>query len=130
MRFPEEAEALDADEGSGLVRPYALVRGRTRPEPGTATAMPVEAIVETTDTGASTRLALEKGEILRRCIEPCSVVELSVHLKVPVGVTRVLVGDLLRMDVVRLHLPVPGHLPDGRVDRDLLERVLAGLEAL
>ena len=130
MRFPEEAEALDADEGSGLVRPYALVRGRTRPEPGTATAMPVEAIVETTDTGASMRLALEKGEILRRCIEPCSVVELSVHLRVPIGVTRVLVGDLLRMGVVRLHLPVPGHLADGRVDRDLLERVLAGLEAL
>ena len=115
-------------EGAALVRPYALVRGRTRT--ASSTGLPVEAIVETTEEGSGLRLALEKGAILRRCEEPCSVVELSVHLKVPVGVTRVLVGDLLRMGAVHVHLPVPGQLADGRVDRVLLERVLAGLEAL
>jgi hypothetical protein len=119
---------MDPDEGAALVRPYALVGGRTRTE--SSPGLPVEAIVETTEDGAVARLALEKGAILQRCLEPCSVVELSVHLKVPVGVTRVLVGDLLRMGAVRVHLPVPGHLADGRVDRVLLERVLAGLEAL
>ncbi len=123
-----DLEPADDDEGPALVRPYALVRGRTRTE--STPGLPVEAIVETTPDGAATRLAHEKGEILRRCVEPCSVVELSVHLKVPVGVTRVLVGDLMRMGGVRVHLPVPGHLADGRVDRVLLERVLAGLEAL
>ena len=128
MRTRDDLDPLEDDEGAALVRPYALVRGRTRTE--SAGPLPVEAIVETTDSGASQHLALEKGAILRRCIEPCSVVELSVHLKVPVGVTRVLVGDLMRMGAVVVHLPVPGHLADGRVDRVLLERVLAGLEAL
>ena len=128
MSLRDELDAMEDDEGSALVRPYALVRGRTRSE--SAPAMPVEAIVETTESGASTRLALEKGAILRQCVHPCSIVELSVHLKVPVGVTRVLVGDLIRMGAVIVHLPIPGHLPDGRVDRVLLERVLAGLEAL
>jgi hypothetical protein len=128
VRARDELEPLEDDEGAALVRPYALVRGRTRTE--AMSGLPVEAIVETTESGASTRLALEKGAILRRCMEPCSVVEISAHLDVPIGVARVLVGDLMRMDAVIVHLPVPGHLADGRVDRVLLERVLAGLEAL
>lgn len=124
----DDFDPMDDDEGASLVRPYALVRGRTRT--GDTPGLPVEAIVETTEEGARTRLALEKGAILVRCVEPCSVIELSVHLRVPVGVTRVLVGDLLRMGAVHVHLPIPGQLADGRVDRVLLERVLAGLEAL
>jgi len=124
----DDLDPMDDGEDVSLVRPYALVRGRTRT--GNTPGLPVEAIVETTESGAGTRLALEKGAIVRRCIEPCSIVELSVHLKVPVGVTRVLVGDLMRMGAVIVHLPMPGHLADGRVDRVLLERVLAGLEAL
>ena len=128
MSLHDDLDPFDDDEGAALVRPYALVGGRTRTE--ASPALPVEAIVETTELGAGTRIALEKGAIVRQCVEPCSIVELSVHLKVPVGVTRVLVGDLMRMGAVIVHLPIPGQLPDGRVDRVLLERVLAGLEAL
>lgn len=114
-------------ERSALVRPYALVRGRTRT--GRAD-LPVEAIVETTDAGAATHLPREEGAIVRRCAEPCSVAELAVHLRIPVGVTRVLVTDLLDAGTVRVHLPQRGAAADGAPDRVLLERVLAGLEAL
>ena len=123
-----DLDPMAAHEGPGLVRPYALVRGRTRVTD--SPSLPVEAIVETTAAGVSANLPLEQGAIVRRCSEPCSVAELAVHLKVPVGVTRILVDDLLGAGAVRVHLPVSAHLPDGRVDRVLLERVLAGLEAL
>jgi hypothetical protein len=125
---PRLPEPPAGDEGPALVRPYALVRGRTRT--ADAVVLPVEAIVETIADGAGARLPREQGAIVDRCVEPCSVAELSVHLHVPVGVTRVLVGDLIEAGAVRVHLPTSVHAPDGTVDRALLERVLAGLEAL
>lgn len=124
----DDLDGLEDDDGPNLVRPYALVRGRTRAD--ASPTLPVEAIVVTSHRGSASQLPLEQGAIVRRCAEPCSVAELAVHLKVPVGVTRVLVDDLLQAGAVQVHLPVPGHLADGRVDRGLLERVLAGLEAL
>lgn len=124
----DDLEPPEDDERPSLVRPYALVRGRTGAE--AAPALPVETLVETTGLGASSHLPLEQGAIVRRCAELCSVAELAAHLKLPVGVTRVLVDDLLSVGAVQVHLPVPGHLADGWVDRVLLERVLAGLEAL
>ena len=123
---PRDLEPTPGDE-TPLVRPYALVRGRTRAE--AAPALPVEAMIETTQLGTGLRLPLERGAILQRCTSPCSVAELAVHLRVPVGVTRVLVDDLLAVGAVHVHLPAAAHT-DGQVDRVLLERVLAGLEAL
>ncbi len=125
---PRLPEPPPGDEGASLVRPYALVRGRTRT--ADAAVLPVEAIVETTGAGAGSHLPLEQGAIVDRCTEPCSVAELAAHLRVPVGVTRVLVGDLVRAGVVRIHLPAAARTGDATVDRVLLERVLAGLEAL
>ena len=45
------------------------------------------------------------------------------------GVIRVLVSDLTSEGLVRVNLPLDPNA-DGAVDRVLLERVLAGLEAL
>ena len=112
-------------EGAALVRPYALVRGRTH---STADALAVEAMLETTPRGRASELGFEQGEILGRCVVPCSIAELAVHLHVPVGVARVLVGDLVRdglLEVHQLDLEL-----DALTDRVVLERVLAGLEAL
>jgi hypothetical protein len=116
------------DERTALVRPYALVRGRTRAQE--VPALPVESVVEAAPGAAARQLPLEQGAIVRRCADPCSVAELAVHLTVPVGVCRILVDDLVRAGAVHVHLPVSGRQADGQVDRVLLERVLAGLEAL
>jgi hypothetical protein len=116
------------DEGAAFVRPYALVRGRTRAQD--VPDLPVESIVETVRGALARHLPLEQGAIVERCTEPCSVAELAVHLHLPVGVCRVLVDDLLKAGAVHVHLPAGGRQADGRVDRVLLERVLAGLEAL
>lgn len=126
---PRDLEPTEPDEeGASLVRPYALVGGRTRAQ--ASPALPVEALIETSRIGRGLHLPLERGAILRRCVEPCSVAELAVHLHVPVGVTRVLVDDLLAVGAVHVHLPAAAHGADARADRELLERVLAGLEAL
>ncbi|MFF9215042.1 DUF742 domain-containing protein [Streptomyces viridosporus] len=59
--------------------------------------------------------------------ETQSVAELAAGADLPVGVVRVLLGDLLERGSVTVSLPVPpAHLPDERV----LREVVQGLRAL
>jgi hypothetical protein len=115
------------EDGPSRVRPYALVRGRTRSDGGAP--IPVEAIVVTETDRDLAGLQLERGAIARLCVRPQSVAEVSARLAVPIGVIRVLVADLTADGYVHVNLPVDARA-DGTVDRVLLERVLAGLEAL
>lgn len=114
----------DDDPGRMRVRPYAITGGRTR----SRTEVPIEAIVYRTHHGeeAAVRLGLEQGQVLTLLAEPQSVAEVSAHLHLPLGVTRVLVGDLV--DEGYLHLNKQSG--SGRPDLHLLERVLDGLQAL
>ncbi len=107
------------------MRPYAVTRGRTRPRYQFA----IEALVSTTDFGtqASHRGAPETQTIVELCREIRSVAEIAAHLRVPLGVARVLVGDMADEGLVRVHQP--GH-EDGQPDLMLLERVLSGLRRL
>lgn len=124
---PRHVDSDVGEEGPSLVRPYALVRGRTRT--GASAAIPVEAIVVTEAEAGGTEQVLERLAIVRRCRQPHSVAEVSAHLRLPVGVVRVLVADLAAEGLVHVNLPLDPRA-DGVVDRTLLERVLAGLEAL
>jgi len=124
---PRDLDTSPDDDGPSLVRPYALVRGRTRA--GGAAPIPVEAIVVTERSSDRSDLVLERAAIARLCERPHSIAEVSALLRVPVGVIRVLVVDLAAEGLVRVNLPLDPHA-DGTVDRVLLERVLAGLEAL
>jgi hypothetical protein len=124
---PRDIDRSPEDEGPSLVRPYALVQGRTRA--GAAAPIPVEAIVVTEAQSDLSDLVLERAAIAHLCKRPHSIAEVSALLRVPVGVIRVLVGDLATEGFVRVNLPLDPHA-EGAVDRGLLERVLAGLEAL
>jgi hypothetical protein len=110
--------------GAGRVVPaYALTRGRTR---STGTDLPLEALVETTAGGrehypGSSR---ERRDILDLCARPTSVMEVAAHLAVPIGVARVLVGDLAGTGLLAVHLP---RSQDGRPSAEILERLLEGL---
>ena len=123
---PRDLDSSRDDDGPSLVRPYALVKGRTR---AGAAPIPVEAIVVTEPHADRSGLALERAAIARLCEHPQSIAEVSALLRVPVGVIRVLVSDLTSEGLVRVNLPLDPNA-DGAVDRVLLERVLAGLEAL
>jgi hypothetical protein len=109
------------------VRSYVLTGGRTRSD----VDLPLETLVKVTPQGvsASPRLALERKKIVSLCDAPISIAEVSAHLSVPLGVARVLVGDMCEEGFLTNYKPQ--HAMTGeRPDLKLLERVLDGLQAL
>jgi hypothetical protein len=73
-------------------------------------------------------LSPEHVEIVELChAEPQSLAELCAALDLPVGVVRVLVGDLVDAGLARVTRPVP---PAELVDETILRDVINGLRAL
>ncbi|MDH2393518.1 MULTISPECIES: DUF742 domain-containing protein [Streptomyces] len=120
---------FDADAGP-VVRPYAMTRGRTS---STAThRLDLIALVlpdaAADDPGRDQTLSPEHVEIVERCGEiPQSIAELAAGLDLPVGVVRVLVGDLVVDRIVQVTRPIP---PAELPDVSILREVINGLRAL
>lgn len=127
------------DEAAGpVVRPYAMTRGRTRSS-ARAAELDLIAVVTAQDTATGDApdvegglrdhtLAPEHVDIVHLCRRaPQSVAELAAEFDVPVGVIRVLIGDLLDADLVRVSRPVP---PAELPDESILREVINGLRAL
>ena len=110
---------------SGRVVPvYALTGGRTRSAAGSD--MPVETLVTGTDAGPLHELQLEYRTTVEMAARPVSIVEIGAALRVPVGVARVLVSDLVDAGYLEVHLPPSS--PGGPTPA-VLERLLEGLRA-
>jgi hypothetical protein len=119
-------DALDLPR-RGLVRPYVLTRGRTASSLGTFELhAPVLALIATEQLGR--HATPEDRKIVELCQTPTSVAELSARLGTPVGVIRVLVGDLADAQMVQVRQTTE----DRAEHRDvrLLERLLEGIRAL
>lgn len=116
----------NVDDGPARARPYSWTAGRTRP----AIDLPVEARVQTTSVGHALphRRADAHWAVTQLCFHPCSIAEISAHLTVPLGVARVLVGDLVSEGLVVVQATVTDDT-DADERRDLIERVLNGLRA-
>ena len=67
-----------------------------------------------------------RRKIVELCATPQSIAEVSAHLSIPLGVARVLVGDLAAEGL----LAVRDASAAAASDVSLLERVLNGLKAL
>jgi hypothetical protein len=107
------------------VRPYAMTGGRTRP---THDALEIETLVSTASTVDLTpKLTVEQRAIAVLCHDLLSIAEVSAKLHLPLGVVRVLVGDMADERLVMVHRPA--HAGD-RPDLVLLERVLYGLQSI
>jgi hypothetical protein len=119
----DHPEASPPSHPGRLLRPYALTRGRARPSHGTD--LEIEALVSTTVIGETIHMpAPEPHSIALLCREPLSVAEIAAHMKLPLGVVRVLVTDMADQGMVEVHRPSQfGTGPDVT----LLERVLDGL---
>ncbi|MFC0601300.1 DUF742 domain-containing protein [Streptomyces palmae] len=116
------------DDAAGpVVRPYAMTRGRTRSAADGKLDL-IAVVVADRHTVADQTLSPEHVDIVELSREnPLSVAELSAELDLPVGVVRVLIGDLLHAALVRVSRPVPpAELPDERI----LREVINGLRAL
>jgi hypothetical protein len=120
-----ESEWLDEEAGP-VVRPYALTRGRTRP---TREGFDLIAIIAAAATAsfAPPGAGPEHLAILELCGRPHSVAEISASLRLPLGVVRVLLGDLLDQGLIVVRKPAAtNQTPNEHV----LKEVLYGLKAL
>lgn len=123
----DEPEPRRAARKGNLVRPYTLTSGRT----GTDVDLPVEAPVQTLQAGLAHRWPPDdaKGKIIQLCVDSPSVAEISARLDLPLGVTRVLVGDLVLSGYLRVHRTLSERsTSDER--HELIGRTLRGLKAL
>ena len=107
-----------------FVRPYTLTGGRTE----AVIDLPFEAtlslIPQVTDRTAPN---LESQRILGVC-DSRSVAEVSALMKMPIGVTRVLLGDLVHQGFIRVQSTITENTTnDERID--LIERTLRGLRS-
>ena len=124
---PRTAQTGRSKPPSGLVRPYAMTGGRTRPRYQLA----IEALVSTTADPVQLRGQLpEHQRICILCREIKSVAEISALLSIPLGVARILVADLAEAGLVAIHQPGGDDASGGQPDVTLLERVLSGLRKL
>ncbi|MEU7379596.1 DUF742 domain-containing protein [Streptomyces sp. NPDC088337] len=117
------------DDAGPVVRPYAMTRGRT--SHAAQHRLDLIAVVVTEshvdDPEADVTLSPEHVDIVELCRSPQSVAELAAELDLPLGVVRVLVGDLVDEEYVHVTRPVPpAELPDESILRD----VINGLRAL
>ncbi|HEY7048928.1 MAG TPA: DUF742 domain-containing protein [Jatrophihabitantaceae bacterium] len=116
------------DEAAGpVVRPYAVIRGRTRPrgEPN----LDLLAIITRTWRVPSDLWTLdpEHFSLLRLCIKPTSLVDLASDLDLPLGVVRILVADLREHGLVTVNQPTMSAWQD---DLPILREVINGLRRL
>ena len=120
---PRRPELEDHAPPARLVRSYTITSGRTKAE----VDLPMEATLRRQgfddEPGDGPR-----QQILRVC-DSQSVAEVAAKVKMPIGVVRVLLGDLVQEGKVRVQATLTDTSSrDER--RELIERTLRGLRAL
>ena len=115
-------------EESRVVRPYTLTGGRTRHE---RADLPLEALVRGVAATGRPNETTERRRILElTSSQILSVVEISAHLRLPLGVVRVLVGDLADDGLEFVHAGTPTSQAPASAQLKVLESVLNGISSL
>jgi hypothetical protein len=115
-------------EEARVVRPYTLTGGRTR---HARSDLALEALVRGIPGVVTTGETAERRAILELTSTTIqSVVELSAHLSLPLGVVRVLVGDLADEGLVLVHSGTPQPQAPAAAQLKVLESVLNGISSL
>jgi hypothetical protein len=119
-------EQVNEETGAAAVRPYAWTRGRTK----SGLDLAIEALVSTSQRGRDQMglLQVEHRAVAELCEQTRSVAEVAALLSLPLGVARVLLGDMVGLGFVTVHQTASsaGNAPD----LALMERVLSGLRRL
>lgn len=107
---------------SPVVRPYFITKGRTRAK----VSFPIETLIVTSADGeaASDRLNFEQATVIELCRSARSVAEVASLLSIPLGVARVLLGDMSEEGLIKVYEP------GSRDDTALLRRLIDGIRAL
>ncbi len=119
---PDEFDRYEDEfDDEPMIRPFMVTGGRTD------ATLPVEAMVVDAAAGRAVLPGMEEyRRIYRLCAEPQAIAELSAKAKLPLGVVRVLVGDLVAADALSL-----AHAITGADDElDFIDRIIMAVEAL
>jgi hypothetical protein len=116
---------LDRDAGP-VVRPYALTKGRTRPQGETFDLIDVVAATGTATT-EKPWLGPEHQRILLACRRPVVVADVASDIDLPLAVVRVLLSDLNQEGLITVLRPATESPIN---DLTVMRNVLDGLKAL
>lgn len=110
-----------------LVRPYTLTAGRT----SASISVPLEAPIEPDESVDEHRWLPNdvREDIVKLCATRPSVAEIAARLNLPLGVARVLVGDLVQDGHLRVLTTLDDSSPVEE-RRELIGRTLRGLRTL
>lgn len=126
---PEEPEVEEEPvaESAAAVRPYAWTRGRTK----SGFDLAIETLLSTSQRGREqmVMLPVEHRAVAQLCEQTRSVAEVAALLAIPLGVARVLLGDMAGLGLVIVH-QTASSTGKGGPDLALMERVLSGLRRL
>ncbi|SMC63398.1 DUF742 domain-containing protein [Kibdelosporangium aridum] len=123
---PAPAPAAEPDfpvEQAASVRAYAWTGGRTRSD----YRLEIETLVSTSARALDRMWELkgEHQEVAELCRQSKSVAEVGALLRLPLGVAKVLLGDMAMLGLITVH-----ESNSTSPDMELLERVLRGLTNL
>ncbi|AWS49195.1 DUF742 domain-containing protein [Streptosporangium sp. 'caverna'] len=116
---------MTGEDPGPLVRLFGLTGGRARPLGET---FDLVAIVTTADMSfESAVLVPEHLAVLSVCRKPTPVADVAAHLKLPLNVTRVILGDLRREGLVTIDRPQSAAQT---IDERIYKEVLHGIRGL
>ena len=112
---PRQSSAHD------FVRPFVMTGGRTRAADAT---LRMETMVQTVADVRGGHLTFEHARIVEACLEPLSIAEVAAELGTALGVTMVLVGDLVAQDYLEVSVVDPVEIELSTLTR-MIDRVRA-----
>jgi hypothetical protein len=121
---PVAAASEEPQEAAAIVRPYSWTGGRTSSD----FQLEIETMVSLGEELYFGPMKAEYQDVLAVCERPRSVAEVAALLRIPLGVAKVLLGDMAERGLLDVHATAAA---DGDVpDFGLMERVLSGLRRL
>ncbi|WP_055551926.1 DUF742 domain-containing protein [Streptomyces sp. NBRC 110028] len=122
----EDGHEQQQQGSPSFVRAYTWTGGRTRSQHH----FELETLVTTTDLGHQSAAFTHADHVpvISLCQEPTSVAEVAARLSVPLGVVRVLLGDMADRGLIAVHQTETSEGEAPTVA--LMERVLTGLRRL
>jgi len=119
---PARVDTNPPGDHTTALRPFVITAGRVDgPDPD----IQLETQVSVHPGAMPGRLPPEKRAIVTLCQEPLSVAEISARLRMHLGVTRILVGDLRAAGHLDVHV-----LESDFPDPETIMRVIRGLRAI
>ncbi|MFI6506021.1 DUF742 domain-containing protein [Streptosporangium sp. NPDC050855] len=121
----DDVEWIDEEAGP-VVRPYAMTGGRTRTSSSSLDLLSM-AVATGAPIPAAANLGLQHRRLLGLVRRARPIVEIASDAGLPIGVVKVLLGDLLDQGLILVRSPIPA----ASVPADsLLKELISGLRAL